>query len=72
MEVLVLQAFVSLILVGGSLLLFGHSAHQRDYEHADRLALLPLGDEGVRPHGEPTATDKPTEDSSVPTNENEG
>jgi hypothetical protein len=41
----VLQAFVSLVLVGGSLLLFGHSAHQRDHEHADRLALLPIADD---------------------------
>lgn len=41
MEVLILQAFVSLMLVGGSLLLFGFSWRQRDHEHADRLALLP-------------------------------
>ena len=46
MEIIVLQVFVSLVLVLGSLLLYGHSHCQRDHEHADRLALLPLEDEG--------------------------
>lgn len=41
MEVLTLQVFVSLVLVVGSVLLFATSARRRDYEHADRLALLP-------------------------------
>jgi hypothetical protein len=45
MEVLVLQVFVSLLLVAGSLLLFGHSVRQRTHEHSDRLALAPLDDE---------------------------
>ena len=42
MEILILQIFVSLVLVGGSLLLFAHSMRQRDHEHADRLAPAPL------------------------------
>lgn len=42
MEVLILQIFVSLMLVGGSLLLFGFTCRQKDFDHADRLALLPL------------------------------
>ena len=42
MEVLSLQVFVSLMLVGGSLLLFVFTCRQRDFDHADRLALLPL------------------------------
>jgi hypothetical protein len=42
MEVLILQVFVSLLLVVGSILLFVFSVKQRDHEHADRLALLPL------------------------------
>jgi hypothetical protein len=47
-EVLVLQVFVSLMLVVSSLLLFAKSVRQRDHEHADRLALLPLQpDDGV-------------------------
>lgn len=42
MEVLGLQVFVSLMLVGGSILLFAFTCRQRDFDHADRLALLPL------------------------------
>lgn len=42
MEALTLQVFVSLILVFGSLLLFLFTCRQRDFEHADRLALKPL------------------------------
>jgi hypothetical protein len=42
LEVLTLQVFVSLILVVGSLLLFLFTCRQRDFDHADRLALLPL------------------------------
>lgn len=42
MEVVVLLAFVGLVLVGGALLLFGFSLRSRDYQHADRLALLPI------------------------------
>jgi hypothetical protein len=50
-EVLILQAFVSLMLVGGAVLLFTVSWRQRDHEHADRLALLPAEDDEVtRPH----------------------
>lgn len=42
MSVLVLQVFVSLMLVTGAVLLFVYSVRQRDYEQADRLSLLPL------------------------------
>jgi hypothetical protein len=41
-NVVVLQVFVSLMLVAGSLVLFVHSVRQRDHEHADRLSLAPL------------------------------
>jgi hypothetical protein len=41
-EVVTLQVFVSLMLVVGSLLLFAFTCRQHDFEHADRLALLPL------------------------------
>ena len=44
MEVVVLQVFVSLLLVVGSVILFGVSSRLRDYEHSDRLALMPLDD----------------------------
>ena len=42
MEVVTLQVFVSLMLVVGSVLLFAFTCRQRDFDHADRLALLPL------------------------------
>jgi hypothetical protein len=44
-EVVILQVFVSLMLVVGSVLLFGFTYRQHDLEHADRLALLPLESE---------------------------
>jgi hypothetical protein len=52
MEVLILQIFVSLLLVVGSLVLFGFSMRQRDHEHADRLSLLPIEQEGEPSQGE--------------------
>ncbi len=42
MEVLILQVFVSLVLVVGSLILFINSIRERSYEHSDRLALLAI------------------------------
>lgn len=48
MNVLVLQVFVSLMLVAGSVLLFVYSIRHRDHEHADRLALFPLEEDGPR------------------------
>lgn len=46
MDILILQVFVSLILVVGSVILFGFTCRQRSFDHADRLALLPVEDEG--------------------------
>ena len=49
MEVIALQVFVSLGLVVGSILLFAHACRTRTFDHADRLALLPLkADAGER------------------------
>ena len=42
-----MQVFVSLGLVVGSVLLFLFSAKQRDFDHADRLALLPVEGDDV-------------------------
>ena len=50
MEVLVLQVFVSLMLVGGSVLLFWFSCNKSDFDHADRLALLPIEHEEAAPY----------------------
>ncbi len=49
MNVLVLQVFVSLMLVASSVLLFAYSVRHRDHEHADRLSLFPLEDDSARP-----------------------
>lgn len=48
-----MQVFVSLLLVFGSVLLFLFTAKQRDFDHADRLALLPVQSD----HSEPEAPD---------------
>lgn len=45
MNVIPFMVFVSLMLVAGSLFLFGHSMRKKDHQHADRLALLPLIDD---------------------------
>jgi len=45
--ILVLQIFVSLVLVAGSLVLFVHTVRSRTFEHADRLALAPLEEDGA-------------------------
>jgi hypothetical protein len=50
-EVVILQVFVSLVLVIGSVLLFAFTCRQRDFEHADRLALLPLENDRHRSGG---------------------
>jgi hypothetical protein len=50
MSVMVLQVFVSLMLVAGSVLLFVFTVRSRTLEHADRLALAPLEDDVVQPN----------------------
>jgi hypothetical protein len=46
MNIVVVMVFASLMLVAGSLLLLAYSVRHADYEHADRLSLLPIeGDE---------------------------
>ena len=45
MSVIVLQVFVSLMLVAGSLVLFVYSVRQKDFEHSERLSLFPLEEE---------------------------
>jgi hypothetical protein len=42
MEVLTLQVFVSLGLVVSSIVLWAIACRQRDFDHTDRLALLPI------------------------------
>ena len=45
MDVLILLLFVSAILVAGAVLLFLRGIGSGDFEHGDRLALLPLESE---------------------------
>lgn len=47
MDILILQVFVSLILVVGSVILFGFTCRSKSFDHADRLALLPIEDDAV-------------------------
>jgi hypothetical protein len=42
MDVVILQLFVSLLLVAGSVVMLAYSVKQADHEHADRLSLLPM------------------------------
>ena len=50
MTIVLMQVFVSLMLVAGSLVLFLHSVRQRDLDHADRLALAPLDPDDAPPN----------------------
>ncbi len=59
MEVVTLQVFVSLMLVVGSVLLFAFTCRQRDFDHVDRLALLPLED-GPDPKPSPEQHKEPS------------
>lgn len=45
MSVIVLQVFVSLMLVVGSVVLFIWTVRSRTLDHADRLSLAPLEDD---------------------------
>ena len=45
MSVIVLQVFVSLMLVAGALVLFVWTVRSRTLDHADRLSLSPLEDD---------------------------
>jgi hypothetical protein len=54
---MVLQVFVSLMLVAGSIVMFVVSVHQKDPEHADRLSLAPLEEDVTcRPNASNTTT----------------
>lgn len=45
MDVLMVTAFVSLLLVVGGVVLYITRLRDGDFEHGDRLSLLPLGDD---------------------------
>ena len=63
MNALLLTLLVSLALVALGLVLFVHGVRQRDYDHADRLSLLPLEDAPIaRPHSSSTVPQSPEAD----------
>jgi hypothetical protein len=50
MDVLILTMYVSLVFVAFAVLFLVARARQGDFEHGDRLSLLPLADDaGIRP-----------------------
>ncbi len=58
MSVVVLQVFVSLLLVAGSLVMFIAHVRQKDPEHADRLSLSPLEEDSpCKPQPQPCRPD---------------
>jgi hypothetical protein len=64
MNVIVLQVFVSLMLVAGSVALFVFTVRARTLEHADRLSLSPLDDDerSVTPTPASPVATQPRED----------
>ncbi len=56
MEILIVQVFVSLLLVTSGVVLLAYSVKQADHEHADRLSILPLEEERT---SSPTAEREP-------------
>jgi hypothetical protein len=67
MDVLIVTVFVSLILVIAGLVLFVTRLRQGDFEHGDRLSLLPLED-SERPVADPQG--KPQEDPQTESQKN--
>lgn len=61
MEVLILTTFVSLLLAAAGVGLFVWSVRARTFDHAERLALLPLDDTP-----EPPTAPSPAPDSHHP------
>ncbi len=52
MDALILTMFVSIVLSAGGVAMFAWLAGARTFDHADRLALLPMDDEHPRPPSE--------------------
>ena len=49
MNVMILQVFVSLMLVLGAVVLFIFTVRSRTFEHSERLSLKPLEDDQIAP-----------------------
>ncbi|MEW6743717.1 MAG: cbb3-type cytochrome oxidase assembly protein CcoS [Planctomycetota bacterium] len=65
MDVVIILVFVSLLLVCGAILLLVWGMRQGDFDHADRLSLLPLTDDRLetrsltRDAAQPLAQEQP-------------
>lgn len=60
MNVMVLQVFVSLMLVLGSIVLFIFTVKSRTFEHTERLSLAPLEDDQLTPPPPATPSSSPS------------
>ena len=69
MNVMILQVFVSLMLVLSSVVLFVFTVKSRTFEHADRLSLTPLENDdvvsGSAPPPASTTTSKQSNQESI-------
>lgn len=53
MDALILTMFVSLVLAAGFVAMFAWLLRGRTFDHADRLALLPMDDDAASAPAEP-------------------
>ena len=60
MDALILTMFVSLVLAAGGVAMFVWLAGARTFDHADRLALLPIDDETPKT-GAPSPASAPSD-----------
>ncbi len=62
MDVVIVLVFISLILVAAALAFFMTRLRGGDFDHGDRLSLLPLLDDDGRPAPEKAASEHTTEE----------
>jgi len=69
MDVVILLVFISLILVSLGLIFFIYRLKGGDFEHGDRLSLLPLAEDEIRGVGGEAGGAKGPEDPERPARE---
>lgn len=60
MDVVILLVFISLVLVGGAILLLVSRVHGGDVDHGDQLSLLPL-EQDLLPEAQSSPSPSPKE-----------
>jgi hypothetical protein len=55
-EVIVILVFIGVCLVAAALIFFASRIRQGDFEHGDRLSLLPLESDDATPHSPQPST----------------